>query len=304
MNFEKMFCTIDTHVAGEAFRIVIQSPIAFQGGDVKSNDKVLQSNFTNEKNLLLNEPRGHRGIHGCVIAPTENADFQLLFFNHDEVCNFKYEGLITTITALLETGNLPKKSDDLYEIETVHGIYTVKAPLTNGEVTSVYLESESCKEVNANPDYTTVQIDSTRNYLLVPLPEEISSLELGNLAAISNWGLAKTAELKRANVEFEGVVLIESNEATPGSVRSVTFEKDGFILRSPGIDSSFAILCTSNAGDELHNESIFGSALTVKKLSQANNEYRFSVEAEAFVTGSHEFIFDQEDPLKNGFLLV
>jgi proline racemase len=42
--------------------------------------------------------------------------------------------------------------------------------------------------------------------------------------------------------------------------------------------------------------------LTSKVLK--GGDYRYSVETEAFVTGSHEFIFDQDDPLKEGFLLA
>lgn len=306
MNFEKMYSTIDTHVTGEAFRIVIQSPIRLHGSDVQANHEALKSNYTNVKNLLLNEPRGHRGMHGCVVAPSQTADFSLLFFNHKDVNNFKYEGLLATVTALIETGNLDESADEFYKVETVNGNYTVKAIVENQEVTTVSIESEACSEINANPDYVSVSVDNARNYLLYTLPDNIPGIELEHLAALNRWGLEKTTKLTSDNIDYAGVVVVESVPSSSDKVRSVTFEKDGYILRSPGIDSTFAILTSmvnKGAGQsEIENESIFGSSLTAKKITE--DALRFSVETEAFVTGAHEFIFDQDDPLKDGFLLA
>ena len=152
MNYEKMYCTIDTHVVGEAFRIVIQSPITFTGVDVNTNHMELANNFETEKNLLLNEPRGHRGMNGCIVTSSLTADFQLLFFNHEGGNNFKYEGLLATVTALLETGNLKRNADDSYKVETVHGIYTVQAQVDNQEVTAVELESGVCTIIESEVD--------------------------------------------------------------------------------------------------------------------------------------------------------
>ncbi|MDW0110698.1 proline racemase family protein [Sporosarcina aquimarina] len=306
MNYEKMYCTIDAHVAGEAFRIVTQSPIRLSGADIHAQHEELKNNFSNEKNLLLNEPRGHRGMHGCVVVPSRAADFSLLFFNHQGVSNFKYEGLLATVTALLETGNLTQSADGLYKVETVNGIYTLKALVENQEVTSISIENDSCTEVKADPDYTLLCIDEKRNYFLYQLPASIRSIELEHLAELNQWGLDRTTELTNDNLSYAGVIVVESDPATPGKVRSVTFEKDGYILRSPGVDSTVAILAALSQKEgsqcEIENNSIFGSSLVAKKV--AGDESRYFVETKAYVTGSHEFIFDQEDPLKEGFLLV
>lgn len=301
-----MYNTIDTHVAGEAFRIVIQSPIRLNGDDIQAQHHQLQNGFTNEKNLLLNEPRGHRGMHGCVVVPSRIAEFSLLFFNHQDVSNFKYEGLLTTVTALIETGNLNETEDGLYKVETVKGIYTVKALVENQEVTSVSIESESCSVIESNPDYTAVRVDNDRDYLIFRLPDTIPGIELEYLAELNRWGLGKTTELNRENIDYAGVVVVNLIPSYPGKLQSVTFEKDGYILRSPGVDSTFAILTAllEKAADQskIENHSVFGSALTVNKVTEGST--RFSVKTEAFVTGSHEFIFDQDDPLKEGFLLA
>lgn len=305
MNIEKLFCSIDSHVGGEAFRIVIQSSIALKGNDVQSNQTDLANNFENEKNILLNEPRGHRGMNGCIVVPSQVADFRLLFFNHEYASNFKYEALLAVTTALIETGNLQRTADDSYKVETVNGIYTVHANVENQEVISVYLEGISCSAIASNQDSIEVLLDDSRKYLIYPLPSIISGIKLDQLAVISNWGIAKTAELINENIDFNGIILMEKFSSNMSKVRSVTFEKDGYILRSPGIDSTCAIHTSINLTEskcEIENESIFGSSLTTKL--QFQNEFVYSVEAVPFVTGSHEFIFDTEDPLKDGFILV
>src|SRR5690625_2878866 len=115
MILEKVFTTVDTHVLGETYRIVTQSPIQFTGTNINENDEFLQNNYAIEKKLILNEPRGHRGINGCIVLPSTKADYQLLFFNHEGVSCFQYEGLFASLTALLETGNISRTKDNLYK---------------------------------------------------------------------------------------------------------------------------------------------------------------------------------------------
>ncbi|AOV08566.1 proline racemase family protein [Sporosarcina ureilytica] len=304
MSFGKLFSTIDTHVAGEAFRIVTNSSIRFHEDDVQAANDALVNGFEHERNLLLNEPRGHRGMHGCIVLPTKEADVRLLFFNHKGVSPFKYEGLLATLTALIETGTIAQKEDGIYTIETVQGIYTVKTVVKGGEVISTKIDSKTCSRLNEEKDADIVQVDNKRNYVIYECPTSIPAIELQHLAAIQQWGIQKTVELSNAGVQYEGVVLLEKDEGNASSVRSVTFEKDGYILRSPGIDTSFAILTSLDEQTVLKNESVFGSCLEVSLTQSDERGKQFSVATEAFVTGTHNFILDEEDPLKEGFLLA
>ena len=304
MNYGKLFSTIDTHVAGETFRIVTNSSIKFHEEDINAAKDVLLKGFEEEKNLLLNEPRGHRGMHGCIALATKAADFRLLFFNHKDVSAFKYEGILATVTALIETGTIKYKKDGVYTIETVHGIYSVKTIVKGGEVTACTIESQTCLQVSEDEEFITVRVDDKRNYVIYESRNTIPAIELKHLAAIQQWGNKKTAELSLAGIHYEGVVLVEKDQADLLNVRSVTFEKDGYILRSAGIDTSFAILASMNEQSELKNESIFGSSLDVAVIQSDGDGKKFSTETEAFVTGTHDFILDEDDPLKAGFLLV
>lgn len=296
MDFGKMYHTIDAHVAGEAFRIVLHSPIAFQGMDIQVNNEKLKTHFETEKNLLLNEPRGHRGMHGCVIGTSDKADFSLLFFNHEHASAFKYEGLLAVVTALVETGNLDTR--EYYQVETIEGIVEISADIVGQEVISASVKGTAVATTAQN-DVTEVWVDGRRKYLLFPLPTVIPEVSLTHLAALKHWGLEKTEMLGANDTNYEGVIVYERMSGE--KVRSVTFEKDGYILRSPGIDTTFALLATFE-NTEIENESVFGSSLMASLSNEG--EQHFKLATKAFVTGTHEFIFDQSDPLPKGFLLA
>ncbi len=304
MNFIKMFSTIDTHVVGKAFRIVTQSPIRLNEKDIQANDDVLQKYFENEKNLLLNEPRGHRDMHGCIVIPSDIADIGLLFFNHEGQVNFTYSGLIAGITALLETGNVIQNENNQYGIETAHGVYNVKVTVKDNEVRSVYIESKEVTLKQTLDNVPAVTVDGKRTYVLYSLPKTITTIDDKYLIHINNWGRKTCAKLQMEKISFDGVVLVEENHSSDTIVRSVTFEADGNILRSPGVDSTIAVLASKKSQHgsikELTNESVFGSRLKAKAIPEIN---RYSIETEAFVTGLQDFIYDEDDPLKDGFLL-
>lgn len=302
MNLSKIYSTIDTHVAGEPFRIVTQSSMMLSKNDLILNNEILKKKYKKEKAFLLNEPRGHRGMTGCIITSSEIADYGLLFFSHEDV-DFKFGGLIASLTALLETGNLPVDQQGNYRIETIHGVYQLKANFMDGEVQEVYLESDESFFIESSHDYDVVHV-GPRIYLIYSLPSSIPSMELAHVSEITNWGRATVNKLKENNVEFDGVIMTEQNDKND-YIRSVTFEKDGSIYRSANIDSTVAILTAkrqkSNEIEQLTNESIFGSSITVNYL--VHKENRYSTRLKAFITGIHEFVYDEDDPFNDGFIL-
>ncbi len=299
-----MYSTIDTHVAGEAFRIVIHSPIILDEDRLELNDERLQQHYQHEIGILLNEPRGHRDMNGCIILPSTVADYALLFLPSEDREHFTHSGLVATITALVETGTIQEKQDGMYIIETTHGIYDVRVTTEQEEVTAVYVESDPCF-VKKDSHVTFVSEYQERNYFIFHLPEHIPAIEVDYLTEIHQWGREAVAQLLKKEQHFSGVILINSPDENPHAVQSVTFREDGTILRSPGFDTTCSILASIRSKNhgitELNNTSIFGSSFTARTIEHDND--RFSITTEGFVTGSHEFIVDQDDPFPSGFIL-
>ncbi|MFC4557717.1 proline racemase family protein [Virgibacillus kekensis] len=300
MNIEKMFTTIDSHVAGEAFRMIIHSPLQYDFRDFQVKQSALHDQYEHEKLLLLNEPRGHRGVNGCIITPSSTSDYGLLFVNHGEEYRFSYSGIIATLTTLLETGNLAPNVNGSYQVETVNGIYTVYADFHNHVVENVRIESGKCKLISSKKTSYTVEVDNSRKYIISTLPDTIPTLQMRHLSAIVNWGKETLNDLQEES-EVEGIILVET--ISDNETRSVTFEKDGAILRSPGIDSTFAIYTAwLDRYGEIHefvNRSIFNSQL----IASHQGESKFTLNTRAIITGEHQFIYDKSDPLERGFLL-
>ncbi|GGB42251.1 proline racemase [Virgibacillus dakarensis] len=305
MNVNKMFTTIDTHVAGEAIRIIVHSPIMLNEQSIELNQALIEEKYAREKALLLNEPRGHRGMNGCIVLPSNKADFACVFVHHERDVQFMYGGLVATVTALLETGNLAKHDNNVYQIETAGGVQSVYASFENQEVQTVLVESDACRIIETTEEYSLVEVDHARNYLIYEKPESILGIEMEYLAPIQKWGKQTTESLGKNGVSFAGIIMIDSADSHGSNVRSVTFERDGSILRSPGMDSTFsifaALLDQSDTLTQLTNQSIFDSTLTARLIEGASCQ--FSIETQAFITGVHQFIYDQEDPLEHGFLL-
>jgi len=300
MNVEKMYTTIDAHVSGEAFRVIIHSPLQLSNQGL-AKDKAAGA-VTQAKQLLLNEPRGHRGINGCIIYPSDKADFAVEFINHQQENDFSYGGLVATLTVLLETGQLTVAKNGTYAIETIKGVHALSASVENQVVRHIQVDNKGCHVLETEwDDMQLVEIDGARRYFLYALPTSIPSLDINHLSAIMKWGKEMVDNHK--NETFNGIVLIENR--TKDSVRSVTFETDGVILRSPGFDSTYAIFAgrrnNGKNSTQLTNESIFGSSL--KTAINDDSKSGSTIKTQAFVTGEHRFLYDPEDPLKNGFLL-
>lgn len=303
MNINKLYSTIDTQVLGETFRIVIQSPISFPEGELHEKQQQLQENFIQEKKLLLNEPRGHRGVNGCIILPSTTASYALLFFNHVGAVGFKYEGIAASLTALLETGNLTPNKENEYSVQTVEGEFLLHVEMDNNQVTSISITLSHIGEIWGNEIDKMVCIDQNRYYTIETLPKHIDSIDIHHLEDISTWGVDRIQEYEQKDVALDGLVVIE--EVGNTHFKSVTFEKDGYIRRSPGLDSTIAIAlaCANELKQDtaIKNETIFNSSLIINQDSIHNQTFKCKVRP--FITGSQEFILDVDDPLPTGFLL-
>ncbi|MDC6270370.1 proline racemase family protein [Lysinibacillus fusiformis] len=290
MNFHKSFQTIDTQVVGEAFRIIVQSPIMLMHEDILEADHQLNTQFEDTKQQLLNEPRGHRGMNGCLVLPSAIASYRLLFFQHAASTNFKYEALVATMTALIEQGTIELSKNNTYSIETIKGVYEAHVKLSEKRdaVLSVHLIVKP-----AHLEGEQIIIDNERRYMVVEKPRQIKAIVLEELAEISTWGLLEREKYSMA----DGVIMYEQ---LYGSVRSVTFERDGYILRSPGVDSTLALIAVLGEEAVKKNDSIFGSSIGIIQKHEAGYEIALT----GYITGIHQFVVDREDPLQRGFIIV
>lgn len=310
MNFQKVYTATDVHIAGEVFRIIDDVPFV-QYGSLKEFDEQLPSVFLEEMALLLNEPRGFAGINGCLVVPpfTESGDAAAVFFNHEGTLPIHYGGVIAVVTALLESGRLKEKTAGEYFIETVQGVIPVTAVKEKEQVVSARMALGECTVVKTDvplldASYTVVQAD--QRYALFDNKALGLKIELSELSALKKWGKNTLQELK-TNPDIQGVILMDDEALAQGKIKTVTFRKDGWIVRSPGFGPTAACFASllSRGGIEvdqtLLNESVYGSFLESK--AHHDGKVQFAVNGRAFITGLQTFVLDPTDPLPKGFLI-
>ncbi len=135
--------TIDTHTAGEPTRIVTGGVghDALRGDDVAERRDRFERSRDDIRRLLMCEPRGHDGMFGAVpVEPTApEADLGLFFLDGGGYLEMCGHGTIGSITALIETGQLPPSPELV--VETPAGLVRTWPTVSDGRVERVEFEN-------------------------------------------------------------------------------------------------------------------------------------------------------------------
>ncbi|MBY0124328.1 proline racemase family protein [Bacillus sp. S/N-304-OC-R1] len=314
MKIQKAYTATDVHVAGEAFRIIKDAPFIHYQSLQQLDEKFTQS-YAEEVRLLLNEPRGFAGLNGCLVVPpfSREADAAVVFFNHEGTVPYQYGGAVAVITALLECGHLSPKESNEYHLETVNGVISVQAVMKEDEVVSVKLNSKHVQVIKSNvklagikTEYSLVQADQL--YAIFNKTDVPFELVLDNLSQVQQWGQTVNGALEQ-NEAIQRVVLLDDADVSNGQMKTVTFRRDNFIVRSPGFGTAAACCASLLSGglvsmkQPVQNESIFNSFITVELAEQSESRSKFTFTSRGFITGMQTYVLDPTDPLAAGFLL-
>ncbi|MEH7344260.1 proline racemase family protein [Bacillus sp. JJ1532] len=316
MKIQKAYTATDVHVAGEAFRIIKDVPFIHYESLEQLDEQFFHA-YADEIKLLLNEPRGFAGLNGCLVLPPFNreADAAVVFFNHEQTVPFHHAGAVAVITALLECGHLSPKESNEYTLETVSGAIKVNAVMKDDEAVSVKLKTKPSQVVQSNvplnhnelqTEYALVQADQL--YAIFNKKDVSFELHMDDLADVQSWGQAVN-EAIASNESIQRIVLLDDSAIEIGRIKTVTFRRDNFIVRSPGYGTTSAcyasLLSSGGVSKEqpLENESIFNSLLTAQLADQNDSGFAFTFTSRGFVTGMQTYLLDPTDPLAAGFLL-
>lgn len=287
MRYEKVFNTIDTQIQGEVFRIVLQSPMKFINNTLNNYQKHLNDNYDVVKGLLLNEPRGYRGINGVIPIISEKPEELFITFNHEMSRYAKPEAAIALIATKHQMGLLSDDNSNSYIMKSANEEVNLEIKDTNSYV--VDFEIDKVALLQSNDFFNTCEYENIKYLVYQGIGIE---LKLENLSALKQWSKTIHREV--------GVILVAYELRTDGEFTSITFEEDGFIRRSPGIVQTGIIGSLVHNQPKIINNSIFESRLIAREMK--TNLYQ--IETEAFVIASHEFVFDEEDPFDKGFIIV
>jgi proline racemase len=326
--------TVDYHAGGEPFRIVRGGVPPVRGRTILEKRRYAAAELDHVRALLVNEPRGHADMYGCFVTEPEDgdADLGVVFFHNAGYSTACGHGTIALVTWALDSGILVKTEPETRVVVDVpSGRLETVARVDGGRVVSVrfrnvpaFVQLEGLRlETSAGALEVDVAFGGAF-YASVCVEELGVSVDRAHLPRLIELGreLKGVIEAQHAMVhplepelrDVYGVIFWEEVEPGPPLVqRNVTVFADGEVDRSPcgsGTSARLALLDRSGRlerGSRLRHCSIVGSEFGAWVVESADvggiDAVVTEVEGSAYLTGRHQFVLAEDDPIGTGFLL-
>ena len=339
-KYERVLEVIDAHTEGEFCRIVTGGFDEPQGKDMIEKKNWMVKNADNIRTALMHEPRGHREMFGAFICEPvhKEADYGVIFMDTGGYLNMCGHCTIGSVTVILE-GGLKEMHEGENEVvlDAPAGIIRTKAMVKNGKVESVTLTNvpafvfkENCK-MTVDFEGKRYEVPFTISFggsffALVDITKvtpTLPSIEAKNAGWYSNFGMAclpkanETEKVKHPELDITSIDLMEFFEDEPdkskADKRNCVVFGDHSVDRSPCGTGTSAKLATLHhlgeikVGEKFRYESIIGS-LFIGEIKETTKVANFDavvpmVTGAAYLTGVADYIIDQEDPKRYGFVV-
>lgn len=326
--------TLDTHTAGEPLRILLDGVPIPEGGDVLARRRAAKGDWDRWRKLLMYEPRGHADMYGAVIVPpvTPGALFGVLFMHNEGYSTMCGHAVIALARLAVELGWTPAV-EPLTEvkIDAPAGLVTAYARVSGGKVTSTYFENVASFAPLLGQAVQVEGLGEVRFDLgfggafyayvdAAPLGLELTT---SNARAIIEQGMAiKHAVMAgfdiRHPVESDlgflyGTIFTGPATGEGAHSRHACVFADGALDRSPtgtGVAGRVAILHARgelDVGPGIRIESITGESFQGRAVRVLDWHGQAAVipevEGMAYITGRHDFMAEECDPLAGGVFI-
>ena len=330
--------SMDLHTGGEPLRVILDGFPELQGNNVLEyrNDCLL--NHDTLRRTLMFEPRGHADMYGCLLVPPNDvtADFGIIFMHNEGYSTMCGHAIIAISVLAFTLGWKPiQTGTNTLIIDAPCGRITSFVDFDAQKnvqnvafhcVPSFVLALDAQIEL---PSLGTVCYDLAYGgafYAYVDLAKNSLGLELGpdHVTRLIDVGMRiKNGIIASERVidhPFEselgflyGTIFIDTASRAGLHSKNVCIFADGEVDRCPtgsGVSGRMAIHDLRNEiqlDQPIEIESITGSTFKGSVVERLRyGPYRAvvpKVEGMAYITGSHTFVVDPNDPLKNGFLV-
>ncbi len=333
MHFSKMIQAIDSHTCGEATRITVSGVPFLKGNTVMEQKQDIAANHDWIRRVQIHEPRGHADMFGAILTRPNHpeAEFGMIFTDGGGFLNMCGHGTIGVSTVLVEMGYV-KKVEPVTQInlEAPAGLIRVKVKVENDRVKSVTFRNVPAFVYKRDctidlPGVGQVKFDISFGGSFFAIleagqlnakvqPDELSRLvpQAMQLRDIIN----KNFEIKHPTLPIHEVDLIEiytKADDPSADLKNVVIFGDGNVDRSPCGTGTSAKLALLHAKGEigLNKPFVYQSILGTKFTGVIVEETQVGpfkavvpeITGSAYITGVNQFLFDDEDPLRDGFVI-
>lgn len=325
--------TIDSHTMGESTRIVYEGFPTLEGETMMEKKKYVSEHYDFLRKALMLEPRGHRDMFGALLTEPVHyeADIGVIFMDSGSYLNMCGHGSIGTATMLVETG-MVKVTEPYTDVvlDAPSGIIKTRVHVEHGKPVAAsilnvpsflykedqILHLEDCGDI-------VYDISFGGSFFALIDAEKIGlRLEMDNIDQITKLGIKirdvinSTVEIKHPYLDITSVDLVEFYAHTynpKADMKNCVIFGNAQADRSPcgtGTSAKLAALYAKGLiglNQEFTYESITGAIFKGVATTAVDVDGRTGIipkiMGSAYITGLNEWIIDESDPLKYGFLL-
>ena len=328
------FQTIDAHTEGEPLRIILSGYPDLKGKTLLEKRTDAQNHHDELRKAIIWEPRGHADMYGAIIVEpdTTGADFGVIFIHNEGYSTGCGHAVIALTKVFVETGLISMNEPETeVNMDVPSGFIKSYAKVKNGQVTGVRFENvpsfvQSLDTEIDVPGLGMINYDLAFGgafYAFV----DVAQLDLDCKPEYQNQLIETGMKIKHAIMDsvemvhpletdmnfLYGTIFTSALKDPNHHSRNVCIFAEGEVDRSPtgtGVSARAAILHAKGeikVGESIIIESIIGSIFSVKVVATTTFEHYDAVIPEvsgnAYITGKNTFWINQEDPLKDGFIL-
>lgn len=314
--------SVDAHAAGEACRVVVGGVPFLPGTSLESQRQAFRERHDWIRTALMWEPRGHSHMFGCLLRPPvrEGSLYGLIFFDTAAYLDGCGHGTLCSIAVWNRIHGEPSVP---FEIDNPDGTAVrVTENDTRSGGCAATLEMPPARVLSENvpvPEHGEMKVAIAHcgnTYVLVPaVAAGLTELRRTSLSRVQKKAAGVRRALSvRGNLAAESspeIAFYQRRDGEPMTFTTAVVFSGSQIDRSPCGTGSSALLATLLQRGEI------GAGETMRTVGPAGQEfrlvsdgsrdgsdgYRIRLRGEAYVTGLHEWVVDDSDPLRTGFQL-
>lgn len=330
-NSARTVRTVDSHTEGNPTRVIIGGVPVPPGEGLAEKRDWLKHNDDGLRRMLNFEPRGSGLMCSVLLLPPESddADFAVIIMEQDEYVPMCGHCIIGTATTVVSQEMVAiSEPVTVVRFNTPAGLVTCNVEVVDGNVGAVSIENvESfllCNQVPINVEgfgdvvvdvayggdlYTIVDGDALGLDLRISNDSKLIDAWLKIRAAVGEQ--IKTIHPENSSINRCYQVLFTSNITITGDYRQTILVPPGTLDRSPcGTGTSARVAQLFSRGEVgLNDPKRFEGPLGTCFIGEAiRAEERNGVtyvtpriSGSAYITGYHEFVLDQNDPIPGGY---
>lgn len=330
--------TLDMHTGGEPLRVILAGFPDLVGSNVLERRNYCKKNYDHLRTALMHEPRGHADMYGCILTPPndQGADFGIIFLHNEGYSSMCGHATIAIAKLAVEMKWVEvKEGINEVSIDAPCGRLKAFVELKNKKVVAVSFHCVPSfvlgldRKVNVrglgNVIYDIAYggafyayVDMAKNSFEFRLDKEFYQKLIKAGSDIKQAVINEDREIIHPYEDdlsfLYGTIFIDNRAQNSGAhSKNVCIFADGEVDRCPtgsGVSGRMAIHFARNEikiGEEMKIESIVGSSFmgsVVEKTQYGPFDAVIpQVSGMAYITGSHKFLIDPDDPFKEGFLL-